>query len=720
MSLKITRPTKNFDRPLTTDYQVEFTNFLSDNGLEPEPQKGLVADGTIGRAYINVGGKRKLVGWYQLWLDQSVPYGRLGDYRVSADSPTAIWKPENRKRQTLTKEERQEIADLQKQAEVKQQEKYTKSAKRAQSLWDEAVPCEKHPYLEKKQVLSYGLKVNASGQLVIPLYDKQMTVVGLQYINQDGSKKFLTGSKKSGSFFILGKEILKTSDIINYAEGYATAASVYADYSQPVIVAFDAYNLSPVAEVMFEFFNKKKHIFIADNDDSKTGEKEASKACQTILKNKGNAEVLMPQSKGDYNDHKNDPLEGELIPSLQKLDLPIEYEFQRNASGRFLNTKDNVNGVLKTHSVEVRYNVIKKRMEIDIPNTVFIADMKEEASLIEVEDRAINMGIPHTRVRDYLKILAEEYNPVVEWIDSEPWDGESRMQAFLDSLMTHESNQLKEMLMKKWLVSCVAAAYEEQGVELEGILVLQGAQGLGKTLWFKRLCDYNKGWLLEGATLNPSDKDSVKRAVSHWIVELGEIESTFKKSDIDQLKAFVTAKTDELRLPYDRAFTTYQRRTAFYASVNAREFLTDTSGNRRFWVLAVKDINVNHGVNMQQLWAEVKETLYVKGQKNWFLSPDERAMLHESNEIYRTQSSVEDLLLEHVDFDSEHAKPVQMTKLLRDLGIKAPRMPDFKEANRVLHERGIEARRTNGKKVYDISYTAVEESGGFNANFGSD
>jgi putative DNA primase/helicase len=70
------------------------------------------------------------------------------------------------------------------------------------------------------------------------------------YINDDGSKKFLTGSKKSGSFFILGQEILKTSDIINYAEGYATAASIYADYSQPVVVSFDAYNLSPVAEVM--------------------------------------------------------------------------------------------------------------------------------------------------------------------------------------------------------------------------------------------------------------------------------------------------------------------------------------------------------------------------------------------------------------------------------------------------------------------------------------
>jgi len=724
MSLKITRPTtKNFDKPFTTDYLYEFERFLNENGLEPEPKKGLVADGSIGRAYINVGGQRKLVGWYQLWIDQSVPFGRLGDYRIAADQPTAIWKPENQQRMKITKEQKEEIKELQRQAEVKQAEKQSKAAKRAQSEWDKAIPCEKHDYLIKKNVLSYGLRVNASGQLVIPLYDKQMSIVGLQFINADGKKIFLPGSKKSGSFFILGKEILKTANIINYAEGYATAASIFADFSQPVIVAFDAYNLSPVAEVMFEFFADRKHVFIADNDDSKTGEKEAAKACQIILKQNGLAEVLMPQSKGDYNDHKNDDaeaLDGELIPALNKLDLAVEHEFQRSASGRFLNTKDNISGVLQTHGVDVRYNVIKKRMEIDIPNTKFIADMKDEASLIEIEDRCINMGIPHTKVRDYLKILAREYNPVKEWIDSVPWDGHTRMQRFLNSLVTHDSNQLKEMLMRKWLISCLAAAYEENGVELEGILVLQGAQGLGKTLWFKRLCDYDRGWLLEGATLNPSDKDSVKRAVSHWIVELGEIESTFKKSDIDQLKAFVTAKTDELRLPYDRAFTTYQRRTAFYASVNAREFLTDTSGNRRFWVLAVKDIDVNHGVDMQQLWAEVKETMYIKGQKNWFLSPDEREMLNESNEIYRTQSSVEDLLLEHVDFESEFPKAVQMTKLLRDLGIKAPRMPDFKEAARVLHDRGIEPRRSNGRKVYDLTYTAVDSDNytDFSTKFG--
>ena len=38
-----------------------------------------------------------MVGWYQLWLEQSVPFGRIGDYRVSATEPTALWKPENQK-----------------------------------------------------------------------------------------------------------------------------------------------------------------------------------------------------------------------------------------------------------------------------------------------------------------------------------------------------------------------------------------------------------------------------------------------------------------------------------------------------------------------------------------------------------------------------------------------------------------------------------------------
>ncbi len=298
----------------------------------------------------------------------------------------------------MTDEHRKEIKELQKKAEVKKAENYNKAAKRAQSLWDQAQPCERHPYLEKKKVLSYGgLRVNDQGILMLPMHDAQMTIVGIQYIRPDGSKKFLTGSKKAGSFFILGKEVLKSSRTINFAEGYATAASYHQDFSQPVIVAFDAYNLTPVAEVVFEFLNDRKFVFIADNDpESNTGEREAVKACQAIRKLKGQADVFMPESKGDYNDHKNqtEVLKGELLPTLRSIDVPVDYDFVRGSTGRYLNTKDNVQGVLTVNGIQVVYNVIKKRMDIDVTTAKDIAEMIVGAEMFVREGRGVSMGYP--------------------------------------------------------------------------------------------------------------------------------------------------------------------------------------------------------------------------------------------------------------------------------------------------------------------------------------
>jgi len=704
MVITVSRPTKNLSTPFTQDARKEFEAFLASNGMTIDQKKGLIVDGAIGRAYMEADNKRKLTGWYQLWLNQSVPYGRCGDYRIDHSSPTAQWKPVNGTRYQMTDEHKEEIKRLQEEAKEALAIKQTKSAKIAQTMWERATPCEKHPYLEKKQVLSHNLRLHKDGRLIIPLQDASLEIVGLEFIDDNGKKLFLTGSKKKGSFFILGEHMMHDAPIINYAEGYATAASYFQNVGQPVVIAFDAGNLEPVAQTISEYFPNAKHVIIADVDEKKTGEIKAIAASQAVLNSGAESEVLIPEGGlGDYNDRA---VEGVLIPKLKPLSVPDGFDFNKSERGKYLNTKENVRGVMILNKISCLYNVIKKRMEITVPESNFISDLAEEAALIEIEDRCIQMNIPHTKVRDYLKLLAVEYNPVKDWMEEKPWDGESRLQAFIDTISSPR-RELKEMLMKKWLISCVAAACEPKGVELEGILVFQGAQGLGKTLWFKRLANYDEGWLLEGATLNPSDKDSVKQAVSHWIVELGEIESTFRKTDIDQLKAFVTKKTDELRLPYDRAFTSYQRRTAFYASVNAREFLTDSSGNRRFWVIPVSDINVSHGLNMQQLWAEVKETMYRPGEKNWFLSPDERAMLQDSNEFYRTQSSVEDLILEHVDFGGIDTKPVQMTKLLRDLGVQNPRMNDFKDAARVLSYGGKEPRRSSGRKIYDLCYTPV-------------
>ena len=90
-------------------------------------------------------------------------------------------------------------------------------------------------------------------------------------------------------------------------------------------------------------------------------------------------------------------------------------------------------------------------------------------------------------------------------------------------------------------------------------------------------------------------------------------------------------------------------------------------------------------------------------------------MLQESNEGFRTQGAVEDLLLQHVNFDAlESEKEAwQLTAMLRALGIRNPRNIDFKDASRVLTDRGIEARKTNGKKVYDVALVDLEKQESF-------
>ena len=637
MVMKVKGDQKNWSRPLSNDLYREFIDWLGGLGVEIDQKKGLIVGGEIGRAYTTVDGRRKQNAWYQVWFDQDRPYGHAERYDIG---PLGKWKADGGDIPKLTAEQREQIERSKEQARLAQEIEQNKAAKRAQTMWERSVKCDIHPYLEAKGVPSHGLK-QKDNVLIIPVYNINGAVQTLQMINEEGKKKFMPGGKTKGGYFPIGIDLLAEATVINYAEGYATGASYYADHQQPVIVAFNAGNLAPVAEAIFALYPQAKHVFIADSDESRTGEQKAIQAAQVIKQAGGHAEVLMPEQIGDYNDHAQ-ALEGELIPSMKPIAIPDLFEFEKTERGRMMHTKSNHQGVLTVNNIDVSYDVIKKRMNIHIPDMTLIADLEEDAAITEIEDRCIQLGVPHDRVKFNLKLLARESNPVAEWITSKAWDGTSRLKDLLDTVDA-EDNALKEILMTKWLTSCVAAACGDDGVSSEGILVFVGKQALGKTQWMKTLAP-RKEWLLEGATLNPGDKDSVKQCVSHWICELGELGSTFKKADLDQLKAFITRSHDELRLPYDRGFSRYRRRTIFYGSVNENEFLTDPTGNRRFWVVRVKGINWRHKIDMQQVWAEVKARYFDTGE-GWFLTSEERSMLHDSNEMSRTQSVVEDLIL---------------------------------------------------------------------------
>jgi putative DNA primase/helicase len=377
-------------------------------------------------------------------------------------------------------------------------------------------------------------------------------------------------------------------------------------------------------------------------------------------------------------------------------------------NGTARSTIENVAAVLRHMGATVRYNVIGKRMEFTIPGESFGLENAENNALSRVESRCSEAGVPTGSLSRFVSYLAEEnlYNPAATWIESRPWDGVSRLPEFYATVTPAEVKLLPDgrpqhqVLMLRWMLSAVAAAFMRNGVSAQGMLVLQGEQYLGKTKWLQSLVPEDLGLTKDGMILRPDDKDSVKQACSFWLVELGELDATFKRSDISALKSFITNQSDVVRLPYARGETQFARRTVFFGSVNPEGFLRDETGNRRYWTIKCEAVNHAHGLDMQQIWAEVYH-LYRRGEQHW-LTPEEHAALNASNEVFQVIDPIEERIQDRFDWSK---LPVgwtwrTATAILMEAGIDKPTQAEVsKAAVSVRKLNGGKGRRSNGKAL---------------------
>jgi putative DNA primase/helicase len=317
-------------------------------------------------------------------------------------------------------------------------------------------------------------------------------------------------------------------------------------------------------------------------------------------------------------------------------------------------------------------------------------------------------GLPRGDVESFVAAIASSnpWNPVEEWIASKPWDGTDRLPEVYATLTEAEGypRQLKETLVRKWLLSAAAAALVRHGFRCRGVLTLQGPQGIGKTRWVASLVPDDE---LQTAVkidqhLDANNKDTIIGAVAHWICEIGELDSSFSK-DIARLKGVLTRDTDKVRKPYARAESEMPRRTVFVATVNEPRFLVDNTGNSRWWVLPVTAIDWQHCVDMQQVFAQLAHEL--RGGAEWWLTSEEERLLEEQNQGHRSVSMIEDLVLGALDLD-RLGKPDLQAKtareLLQELGVHLPTNPQCKECAGVLRAHLGDPRRIQGRDKWRI------------------
>jgi Virulence-associated protein E len=316
------------------------------------------------------------------------------------------------------------------------------------------------------------------------------------------------------------------------------------------------------------------------------------------------------------------------------------------AQGRVLGTEGNVREVLRQLGATVRYNTMAKEDEVLLPGQGFTVDNRANVTLGKVLSacNAVDMKIQVGTLKTFVNIIAEgnQYNPPLEWITSVAWDGVDRLPSWYATVTTTpDKERLKAILMRRWALQCVALLFNTGATSSRGVLTLTGVQYAGKSRWLKSLAP--EGMVQIGLLLDVHDKDKVKKAVRYWITELGELDGTFKKSDMAALKAFLTNFDDELRLPYAPSESKFPRRTAFAATVNKTDLLRDPTGNTRFWMFEALDIDPDHGIDMQQLWAQIL-LLWNNGAEPHWLLPDEMKLLNDSNEDFTETDQLDEMV----------------------------------------------------------------------------
>ncbi len=229
------------------------------------PPAEIIPDGKLHRFSAESHGKSKN-SWYVYYDDSDLPAGAFGDWKMGISETWCGKSPK-----TLTTEEKRAYA---KRMEAAKQARETEAERVAAECrawcaktWETAPPVPAdHPYLVRKQIPPGELRLyrtqDDAGALMVPIKALDGTIHGIQFISPDGTKKFKTGSAKVANCFRIGT----ITDTIVICEGYATGASINAATGLPVLVAFDAGNLQPVAELVRSKRPNLIIIIAADND----------------------------------------------------------------------------------------------------------------------------------------------------------------------------------------------------------------------------------------------------------------------------------------------------------------------------------------------------------------------------------------------------------------------------------------------------------------------
>ena len=272
---------------------------------------------------------------------------------------------------------------------------------------------------------------------------------------------------------------------------------------------------------------------------------------------------------------------------------------------------------------DLQYNIVSQRYEWD---GRVLDDRLFSTLLLQAKkhfDGSFKKGVS----RELAMTIVESentpaHNPFLAYLERiEGTHGEGgHIDALIDclSFVDAEKAEFCRRLVRKWLVGIAAALHGDHSVLC---LVFSGAQGIGKTRFFRELLPYSlspyycEDKLKEG-------KDSMI-LLSRKLIICDDEWGGKSKKDVEAMKEILSKTTITNRVPYGRFEQDMPRRAVFCGTTNRVDLLSDDSGNRR--VLPVEIAGVNFAametIDRDALFSELLQ-VYQADPQGWHLGDD--------------------------------------------------------------------------------------------------
>lgn len=289
-------------------------------------------------------------------------------------------------------------------------------------------------------------------------------------------------------------------------------------------------------------------------------------------------------------------------------------DFLENSKGQIVaNNQENVKRALDMIGIDLSFDLFAQKAMVVYENPHLngnsyrgpLIDTIVRQAWLEIDEKF------HFRAaKDFFYDVTEnvahknKFHPIIDYLSSLKWDGEPRVDEWLIRGGKAADTEYVRAVSSIMLLAAVRRV-THPGCKYDEMLVLESmTQGLMKSTALRTLCPNDK-WFSDDLPLNVDAKQIVERTLGKWIIEASDL-SGMRRSQIEHLKGMLSRQTDgPVRLAYGRLPVEQPRQFIIVGTTNSSTYLTDSTGNRRFWPIRVKQFDIEYlKTNRDQIWAE--------------------------------------------------------------------------------------------------------------------